>query len=169
MDMMQDLVEDGAVIGADFRQAGRGRAAAFQYLLHSLIKNLDPCRARSRHWNHRNAQSCLQHLRLDSDAFLPGDIHHVQDDGKGCGKGNELGNQIQAAFQARRIHHCNDQVRLLAQDIFACDNFFGRICRQAIGTGQVDNPVYLSIDREATLFSLHRLPGPISHMLVQTR
>ena len=154
------LGADGGAVGAEPIRRGR----QFQCLVHQFM-NADVLRRHQA--DHREAERGREDVRLDVDAVLLGHVAHVQADHQRHVQRQQLGGEIEAAFQRRRVHDRDHQIRLLADQVIPGDALLLGVGGQAVGAGQVDQVEGDAIVLEGAGLLFHRLAGPIAHVLAQ--
>ena len=160
--------EHRLVLGADGWPVGRVGVRRLGHLdrgVGQLLHALVPGR---HHRHHRDAERRLQHVRLDVDAVLLGDVEHVQPQHHRLLHRQQFRHQIEVALQCRGVDHGDDDVGPLADQVVARDPLFLRVGGQAVGARQIHQ-----VEAEAVLAAegagllLHRLARPVADVLAQ--
>ena len=147
-----------------------GRIFEHRFTLPSLLGNGDrlihqllDARALKR-GNGDDGQSdlLLQKLGVDDVARLFHRVHHVERDDDGDVDLHELGGQIEVALEVGCIDDVDDARRLFIEDEVARDDLFGRIGRERIDAGQVDDLHGLLAALVCTHFFVHRDARPVA-------
>ena len=86
-----------------------------------------------------HAQLLFERLGVKLVAVLLHDVRHVQRDGDGNVHLQELRRQVQVALEVGRVDDVDDAVGLFIQNIVAGDDLFGRVRREGVDAGQVDD------------------------------
>ena len=115
--------------------------------------------------HHRAAQLAAQRGGIDADAALLQQIAHVQGNHHGQAGFHELGAQVQVALQVGGIHHVDNHVRLIFQQILAGHDFLRRIGGKGINARQILQLDFLVLGQLAAL-AVHGHAGPVAHILV---
>ncbi len=101
------------------------------------------------------------------DAVLLGHVDHVEADHQRHVQRQQLRDQVEAALQRSRVDQRDHDVGALGDQVVAGDALLLRVGGQAVGSGQVDEVDRSCLVVEHAGFLLHRLAGPVAHVLVQ--
>ncbi len=121
--------------------------------------------------HHGHVQPCAQRCRIDSDSFLMRDVDHVERDEQRNLPVDQLADEVQIPFEVARIDNADDEGRLgrvvaFSQQDFDRNFFVGRIGREAVRSGQIDEQNLCPIIvHDASLFFLDRHTGVVADLL----
>ena len=76
-----------------------------------------------------------QFLQVDGVAVLVHQVHHVDSDDHGQTYFDQLGGEVQVAFQIGAVDDVQDHVGLFVDQVFTGDSFFQRVRGKGIDTG----------------------------------
>ena len=76
-----------------------------------------------------------QFLKVDGVAVLVDKVHHVDGDDHGQTYFDQLGGEVQIAFQIGAVDDVQDHVGLFVDQVFTGDSFFQRVRGKGIDTG----------------------------------
>ena len=100
-------------------------------------------------------------------ATLPQFVIHVQRHDHRHIHVDELGCEVEVTFQVRGIHHVDDDIRCLLDDIFSYIEFFRRVSRQTVGARQVHDVECVTLELHVTHFRIDRHTRVVAYMLVR--
>ena len=83
----------------------------------------------------RGADFRRQFLQVDGVAVLVDQIHHIDGDDHGQTYFDQLGGEVQVAFQIGAVDDVQDHVGLFVDQVFTGDSFFQRVRGKGIDTG----------------------------------
>ena len=81
---------------------------------------------------------------------------------------NQLGGEIEIAFQVGRVHNIDNDIRRFIDNVPADIDFFRGVGREGIGSGKVDNTEVVTLEIKIPLLGIYRNATVIAHMLVRT-
>ena len=114
------------------------------------------------------AQRRAQLLQINLIAVFAGNVDHVERDDHRYAQFSQLSSQIEVTLDVGRIDYIQYRVRLFVYQIAARHDFFQRIRRQAVYTGQVLND-YVVGALKAAFFLLNSNARPVTDVLIRAR
>ena len=117
---------------------------------------------------HRHAQLFGQGVQIHLDPQPPGLVHEVDAHQRPARQLQHLERQDQAALQTGGVAHHHHRVRLSALDVIPGHRLLLRVSRQGICPRQVDELVFLPLERILSFGGGHRLARPVSRVLAQS-
>ncbi len=141
--------------------------AAFVNIDNYMEQLFDTLPATADRRQHRNSEQLaelyiIQHVSTGFQLIV-----HVQRNHHAHVHVNQLGGEIEITFQIGRIHHIDDDIRRFIDDVPTNIDFFGRVGREGIGSGKVDNTEMVTLEVKITLLCIYRNATVIAHMLVR--
>ena len=119
--------------------------------------------------HHRHAQQLREFLDIELVSAAFQRIKHIQCHHHAHIHVNQLGRQIQVPFQVSRIHHIDNHIGRLFNDMLAHIQFLGTVGRKRVCARQVYQPEAVPLIVEKTFFGIHRHPAIVAHMLMRAR
>ena len=116
--------------------------------------------------DHRDAEHFAQHAVVELVAAGFQFVKHVQGNDHTHVHVNELGRQVEVAFQVGCIHDVDDDIRGLFDDVLPYIHLFGRVGREGIGAREVDDAELVALELEESFLGVYRHTAVVSHMLV---
>ena len=114
------------------------------------------------------AQLSAELFQVDLIAVFPHKIDHVDRHHNRDAQFDQLGGQVEIAFDVGAVDDVEDDVRLFADQIGTGDDLLQRVRRKRVDAGKVlDDDVLLPF--QAALLLFHRNAGPVADILVGTR
>ena len=79
---------------------------------------------------------------------------------------DKLRRQVQVAFQIACIYHVDDDIGGVLYYLFPHIEFFGRVGRQRVGAGQIDDVELVAFECGVSYFCIHGDAGVVAYTLV---
>ena len=93
-------------------------------------------------------------------------VEHVESDDHAHVHVYQLSSEIKVALQIGGIHHVDDDVRRLVDDVLAHVEFLGRVGGERVGARQVNDAEVVALEVEVAFLSIHGDPAVVSHTLM---
>ncbi len=94
-------------------------------------------------------------------------IVHVQGDHYRHLQVDQLGGEVEVPFQGGGRYHVDDDVGLLLQDMLPHEQLFRGVCREGVGSRQIDQREGVSVVLQRPLFRVDRHAAVVAHMLMR--
>ena len=136
-----------------------------QGMIHQLADTLV---AGSANGDNGHAQQALEQVDVHGAAVGRHLVHHVERDDHGTIELHKLQRQVQVTLDVGGVDDVDDGVGVFVQDELAADDFFARVRRQRVNTGQVGN-ARLGVVTDSAVLAVDRHAGKVTDMLVGAR
>ena len=120
--------------------------------------------ADSRH--DRHAQQFAQPVDVEFVSAVLQRVEHVEGDDHAHVHVDELCGEVEVAFQVARIHHVDDHVGCLLDDVFPHIKLLGTVGRERISARQVDQAEMVALELKQSLFGVDGDPTVVAHVLM---
>ena len=130
---------------------------------------LDTRAAQRRNGDDGDTDLAFERGGVDLVARLLHRVHHVEGDDHGNVDLHELRGEIEIALQIGRVDDVDDAVGALIQYVIARDDFLGRVGRERVDAGKVDDERGFRTLLIGTLPLFHRDTRPVAHICRGTR
>ena len=118
---------------------------------------------------HRYTQETTQGGKVEAVAALFKFVEHVQGTYHRQVHVDELGGEVEIAFEIARIKHVDDDVRRFLYDLSPHVELFRTVGRERVGAGQVYQPELISLEPCSPFFSVYGDAGVVAHPFVRPR
>ena len=119
--------------------------------------------------HHGHAQQRAQLAVVERVAAMLALVEHIQGAHYPHVHIDELGGQIEVALQVARVNHVKYNVWSVFHQMLPHIEFLGRIGRERVGAGQVDEVEAVAFVRGVALLGIHRHARIVAHALVCPR
>ena len=134
-------------------------------MIHQLADTLV---AGSANGDNRHAQQALEQVDVYGATVGGHLVHHVERDDHGAIELHKLQRQVQIALDVGGVDDIDDGIGVFVQDELTADDFFARVRRQRVNTGQVGN-ARLGVVTDSAVLAVDRHAGKVTDVLVGAR